>query len=203
MKKVFILSLVMALISTLAFSQVVSRQSQKGPVKYQLNTVVHQGTVSTTPGYVAPGNFRLLGDDCTDPYMVGTLPVTETGTAIEGFNGDYSLTLITPYGYEGADVVYAFTAAADIDLSVTISSEWDQALAVFTDCADVFNSQDSLVATDNNWVVPFTETMVFPVVTGTTYYIVLAAYETTATGAWTIVFEEAVDQVLKESYMKD
>ena len=191
MKKVFILSLVMALISTLAFSQVVSRQNPKGPVKSQLTTV-QQGTVSTTPGYVAPGNFRLLGDDCTDPFMVGTLPVTETGTAIESFNGDYSLTLVTPYGYEGADVVYAFTAAADFNLSVTISSDWDQALTVFTDCADVFNSQDSLVATDANWAVPFTETMVLPVVTGTTYYIVAVAYEATATGAWTIVFEEAV-----------
>ena len=190
MKKIFILSLLMAFVSTLAISQVATRQNPKG-VENAKWTNVQQGTVSTSIATTAPANIRVTGDNCTDPFMVTSIPSTVTGTAIEGFTNVYGTVLTTPWGYDGADVVYSYTAAANINLSVTITGNWDQALAVFTDCADPVTSQLAETA-DGNYTAPFTEALIFAVTTGTTYYIVAAAYEPTATGAWSLVIEEEV-----------
>ena len=189
MKKLFTLSLILVMAATVSFAQ----QARSAKVD-QSSTLAKEFKMKAQTGnhtnYVSHLNLRAEGDSCANPFMVTTLPATLTGTAIENFNGVYSDTLAWVYTMSGADVVYSFTATADTTLELLLTGDWDQAIAVFTDCTDPQGSQ--LDAVDDNWAVPYTEEMTLQVVTGTTYYIVLGAYDATATGAWSLEITEYV-----------
>ncbi|MDP6417422.1 MAG: hypothetical protein QGG54_20670, partial [Gammaproteobacteria bacterium] len=120
-----------------------------------------------------------------DPFVAAALPYTDTGTAIEGFMNDYGSVLVTPYGYSGPDVVYSYTASGDGDVTISCGADFDNALAVFTDCADPAGSQVG-TGTDGNWSIPYTESVTVAMTSGVTYYIVNGAYNSTDIGGWTM-----------------
>jgi hypothetical protein len=127
----------------------------------------------------------LPGDACADPFSVASLPHTITGGPIEGFTNDYASILTTPWGYDGADVVYSYTATGDGEVDISVTSDFDNALAVFTECADPAGSQIG-TGTDDNGSSPYVESVTVPMMSGVTYYIVNGAYNSTATGGWTL-----------------
>lgn len=136
------------------------------------NVEVYQVTGSTT-----------AGDNCSTAInLSGSLPITGTGTGISNFTNNYASILTTPYIYSGPDMVYAYTATFTGTLEVTIASDYDNIIAVFTNCANPGTSQ--VTSADADYTAPFVETATFAVTSGTTYYIVNAAYSAAATGGW-------------------
>ena len=144
--------------------------------------------ISTPVGYNAtlagiPSSTTPLGDVCGNPFLAsGALPITGSGIAIENYNDDYSTAVVTPYGYNGADVIYEYTATSNDDILISFACDFDNVIAVFTDCTDPANS--TVAAMDNNVSAPFAESLTLTATTGTTYYILNAAYDAAATGNW-------------------
>ncbi|MCF8372578.1 MAG: choice-of-anchor J domain-containing protein [Bacteroidales bacterium] len=130
----------------------------------------------------------VTGDDCSTAIpLSGSLPITGTGTGINSFSNDYDNILTTPYGFLGPDMVYAYTATSTGLIDITIASDYDNLIALFTSCTSPGSTQIGVA--DNNWTAPFAETITISVVSGTTYYIVNGAYESTATGGWSYTID--------------
>ncbi len=114
--------------------------------------------------------LRTTGDDCTDPFVVNSLPFT-TGPdtlSTEGFNNDFS------YG-NGNDVVYQVTAPADgyLTASTCALDYGDTKLQIFeSDCSTEIDHNDDACGLRSEVTVP--------VVGGNTYFVVVDGYSSGA-----------------------
>jgi hypothetical protein len=90
------------------------------------------------------------GDTCADAYYVPPGGGTFAGTTA-GFAADYGATQnagsCTGYTLTGADAVYRIELAAGEQITATLTSAWDGAIHLITDCA---NSASSCVAGQDN-----------------------------------------------------
>ena len=119
------------------------------------------------------------GDTCDDAYVVPAGGGIFQGTTAS-YGADYGATTATGsctgYGQLGNDAVYAITLAPNAMMSATLTSTWDGALYLITDCAA---SATTCVAgqDDGN-----PETIAYTNTTGATqtYYLVVDAWRTSA-----------------------
>lgn len=127
----------------------------------------------------------VTGDTCADPFSVTSLPYSDTGNTCS-FNHDTGGYCVVDSG--AADVVYAFTPAADylIDISLC-GSLYDTVLYVFEgDCTG-----DPIVCDDDSCGTQ-SEIDSLVVYTGTTYYIIVDGYQDLC-GEYTLNITNACD----------
>ncbi len=130
--------------------------------------------------YQNPGG-RIHGDTTADPFVVGTLPFTATGTTC-GFNNDYDYAC--PYtGGTAPDVVWKFTAPSTMAITVDLcASTYDTKVYVYNSsmveiaCNDDYCSFQSIVQN-------------VPVTAGGIYWIIVDGYGTSC-GNYNMVVSE-------------
>ncbi|MCF8318503.1 MAG: T9SS type A sorting domain-containing protein [Haliscomenobacter sp.] len=184
MKKLFILSLIVAFASSFSFSQ----SARPGNSSKSLSPIgVHGwGQIATGSVYQSPYNLRLDGDSCDNPLAVTALPYAFTESTIANYSNMYGLTMITPWGYGGADVVFHYTATANEVISFEVTGDFDQVMVVFTDCAAA-DSTSEIGAVDSNFQEPFTEVGSFLALTGEEFFFIVASYyDTIVAGSFTL-----------------
>ncbi len=93
------------------------------------NTSGQPAKSHNTHPYQNPEGHKQGGDTVDDAVPIGGLPYTITGTT-EGFVNDYDV--MCPYGSNSPDVVYSFTPAADILLTVDLcGSSYDTKIYIY------------------------------------------------------------------------
>jgi len=115
--------------------------------------------------------FDPAGTNCADPYVLETLPYTQTGMSTELYGNDYTTTdACANYYMGGNDLVYAYTPEVNssINIALTNTSTYT-GLYVVEGFVDDPNAVCIDMATGNN---PFLQEVPLPM--GITYYIVVA-----------------------------
>lgn len=130
------------------------------------------------------GEIMLAGDNCEDPFQIVSLPADRQISAIQDFNNDYGQLNLIGNGWNGKDVVFAFEPAYDVDITLTMSAEYNNAIAVFTDCNDPAGSM--IAGADEDASAPYSETINATLSSGETYYIVNGAKNLFAAGSTTL-----------------
>jgi hypothetical protein len=125
------------------------------------------------------------GDTCADAYEIPAGTTTFRGTTA-GYAANYGTTVrarsCTGWQQAGADAVYHLTMAAGQRLQATLTTTWDAAIYLITDCAQ---SATSCVAGDdagNPEAIDFTSP------TARSYYLIVDSWQTGAlnTGNYTL-----------------
>ena len=142
-------------------------------------------TEATKPGATPRGDGRQGGDTCaTATDITGLLPISVSGMTI-GYNNDYDEAC--PYtGSTAPDVVYKYTAAADVVVDITLctgATNYDTKLYVYENtCPDTGNPyacNDDACSSPAfaNYV---SEIAGLSLTSGNTYYIIVDGYGTEA-----------------------
>jgi hypothetical protein len=118
----------------------------------------------------------LAGEDCTDPIVVPGTPYTTQGITT-GRADDYTGAatcpgLPQPEGGGSADVVYEFTPTQTGMYHIDYEPTFDGALYVVTNCADVAGTCIG-GSEEASFNPPWNEVVDAPMVSGTTYYIIV------------------------------
>ncbi|WP_179318055.1 fibronectin type III domain-containing protein [Winogradskyella helgolandensis] len=126
------------------------------------------------------------GTNCANPLDVGTLPYTAIAQTTAGFGDDYSgspggtgCTTTSAY-LNGDDIVYSYTSDEDgsIDVDLTNITDTYTGVFIYSDCTDIGTT---CATGDYNGYYDGTLDLNisnFPVLNGTTYYIVVSTWAT-------------------------
>ena len=176
---------------TAPYSETVTISVTSGTTYYIVNAAYEANATGNWSYVLEATSITLAGEDCSYPIsLTGALPISGMGSAIENYYDDYSLVLPTPWGYDGGDVVYLFTPIVSQDITITFDCDFDNVIAIFSDC---FSPSLSLIDTiDINFNPPYSESLTISVLSGSTYYIVNAAYDALYTGDWEYIIEPYV-----------
>lgn len=161
-----------------------------GGVEYFVNVTpyntIGQATGCTEYNFTVP--VPPTGSTCADPILVDALPYSATDdtanyfdTIYEGVPGGCGTT--SPY-LSGNDVVYAYTAAADTSITITLTptASWS-GIFVYENCADI--GVNCVAGVSNSGTAPRVIPE-FTVQNGQTYYIVISTYADPQTTAYTL-----------------
>jgi hypothetical protein len=133
---------------------------------YQPEQKPAQGEYQNPPG-------RVPGDTVEDPFVIGALPFTASGTTV-GFANDYDA--VCPYsGSTAPDVVYKFVATANTAITVDLcASTYDTKVYIFAGTAG------NVIACNDDYCAFQSQASNVPLLAGTTYYIVVDGYGSSA-----------------------
>lgn len=141
------------------------------------------------------GGVPALGDTCSNPFMVGTLPYSVNGDTTGvgedyGFTGSSCPPTTSDKGAGSPDHVYAFTPTSTGKYNIVLDSVFDAALYVVTDCQSVDTTcLGGVDQTGSNAV----ESLSIDAQAGTTYFVIVDGYHTTPPGdegTYTLEIEE-------------
>jgi hypothetical protein len=112
---------------------------------------------------------RVQGDTVADPFYIGSLPFSASGTTCTFIN-DYDYAC--PYtGSTSADVVYRYVPAVDGGINVDLcASTYDTKVYIFA------NTIDNVIACNDDYCDYQSNLHNVPLVAGNTYYIVVDGY---------------------------
>lgn len=132
----------------------------------------------------------VIGDDISDPFLISAIPFTDSGST-NGFLNDYYE--ICPYPGDGArDVVYAFTPATNVGVSIDLcGSTFDTKVFVYESAA---TPGSPYACNDDYCGAGYLQSFIpyIPLTGGTTYYIVVDGYGTAA-GQYILTVSPASD----------
>jgi hypothetical protein len=130
-------------------------------------------------------NGAVLGETCTNPEVIPSVPFSSTGTTSTAFNDLSHGTNQCPgnataEGGAGADYVYSFTptVTGNYEFIVTPTS-WDNAIYLVTDCASIATT---CVGSEETGFTGDAETLSALLTSGTTYFFVVDSFGTSSTG---------------------
>jgi hypothetical protein len=137
------------------------------------------------------GGTTTLGDTCANPFVIGTMPFTNSSTTVGatadyGYSANACLPETSPAGSGAPDQVYSFTPTVSGDYYIQLTSAYDSSLYVATDCANV---DTTCIAGDEDICSQCTESVKITAVANTTYYIFVDGWQTSPTtvaGSYTL-----------------
>jgi len=112
---------------------------------------------------------RVLGDTVADPFIMGALPYSATGTTC-GFANDYDA--VCPFtGSTAPDVVFKYVAGAAVSVTIDLcGSTYDSKVYVFE------NTVNNVIACNDDYCSWQSFLSNVPFLAGNTYYIVVDGY---------------------------
>ncbi|MEZ4459947.1 MAG: EGF domain-containing protein [bacterium] len=151
-------------------------------------------TCTCTAPFVGSGtqcwDGTVLGESCTNPFVIGAVPYNNTSTTAGAFSDlSYGANVCpgetSASGSNAPDQVYAFTPtiAGTYEFVVTPTG-WDNAIYLVTDCGSVATS---CVGAAENGLTSDAETLTATLAAGTTYYLVVDGWGTgTSNGTYSV-----------------
>lgn len=133
------------------------------------------------------GGVLFAGDNCSDPIEILRFPFSAELPPIQDFDNDYGSDNLITGGWSGKDMVYVWQPSNNVDLTLTVTADYDNVLAIFSDCEDPAGSVVAAVDTDVSQ--PFSETIETTLYAGETYYLVTAAKNPFASGSGMLTLE--------------
>ncbi len=116
--KFLIFSMLMFFTSTIFAQQgLVNQTSNTKPDKLEMLKALHGPTVYVEEQ--AEGSVRAIGDNCTNPIIIGGLPYSDLSQTTTGRGNTYSNTCLNDFD-GGEDIIYELTLAAQTNIVVSL-----------------------------------------------------------------------------------
>jgi len=169
----FVLPLVLTIILTgLSFGS--------AELKYPLGNSVPENLQKNAKPMAVPtprtsqANTRQGGENIETAVVITVLPFNDLGTTC-GYIQDYSEAC--PSGSQGPDVVYAYTAISETDITVDMcGSSYDTFIFIYDEWMNLIACNDDYYGYFDPCGVYVSKIEQAPVVPGVTYYIVVSGY---------------------------